>query len=243
MFDLLVRNVDRLPCRKTLSRATGNAGNIMFSDQIKEAGQLWAIDNDIRLTESVDSEKIQINTSQQEIELRENKESYVVNFKSVVSEILEKKQERYIFRQINHLIFDEIPEFFGILPASLNTIWSLSCNETDSVFQYCKDKYPCVETAIDTLLQMIRHRYQADPFNLVYEKLSVPSLLPTNRNHTQAVFLRGCEWSKHPGDDVVAGEVIVTIKIDEVVNPIEIRALKAGKIVKTLATAKNQVSI
>lgn len=205
----------------------------MFSDNAGEAGHLWAIDNDIRLTDSTVTTAVQTSNFVQA--LLDNKKDYISNFRSVVSEILDKKHERYVFRQINHLIFDEIPEFFGILPASLNTLWSLSCNEPDIVFQYDKEKYPLVDSAIDSLLQMIRQRYLTAPFNVVYEKLLIPNIT------SHHVKFQLCKWCKHPGDEVAAGDLIVVLQVEKVESPIEIRAQKSGKIVKTLAQSGMEV--
>jgi len=220
----------------------------MFSDKVNEAGHLWAIDNDILLPDAHSSDRaVQISTSNHVQALLDNQEEYISNVKSVVAEVLEKKHERYIFRQINHLIFDEIPEFFGILPASLNTIWSLSSNEDTTVFQYDKEKYSFVDSTIDILLQMIRSRYLSAPFNVVYEKLSIqiPILdtastatdIDTTISNHRKVLLRVCQWRKHPGDFVSAGDLLAVIEMDEVPAPIEVRALKSGKIVKTLAAS------
>lgn len=138
LFDLLIRNTDRLPSRKTLSRATGNSGNIMLN----ESGELWAIDNEIKLSHIKGTDH----------------DAYVESFRSVVVEILERTHEQVVLKQLNDLIFERVPALAGVLSTSLAKIWKLTSNQD---IEYQQSKHH--NLAIDTLLQLIYLRATSSP--------------------------------------------------------------------------------
>jgi len=180
LFDLLIRNTDRLPSRKTLGRATGNPGNIMLNPDKLLAGELWAIDNEIQLSLIPRAEHL----------------SYVESFRSVVAEILERKHEKTVFKQINHLIFDTLPDFAGILPDSLANLWKLSSN-IDKEYKYNKASF---DLAINTLLQMIYLR--AKTSHLVNKSHPPPEInKDDDASHAKVAW---CKWIRETVPRAVA---------------------------------------
>ncbi len=136
-LDLLIRNTDRLPCRKAMPRPGskgindhGNAGNIMFGSN---PGEVWSIDPEMQTKVEPVVEQV-----------------YGDAFESVVYEIIHQEAEQSRYRALESLFFSPIPGLTGILDISLNDLspWeSASKSETDS---------------ISAILEMIRIRAAAE---------------------------------------------------------------------------------
>jgi hypothetical protein len=136
LLDLLVRNTDRLPCRKAMPRPgcssiadQGNAGNLMFGDT---PGSLWAIDPEMQT---------QMNA--------EKEHAYMDAFHSVVNEIVHSYHNSTQFRTLSKLFFERVESLEGILDASLDetTPWD--------------SKSELQQHGIDAVLQLIRVRSAA----------------------------------------------------------------------------------
>ena len=136
-LDLLIRNTDRLPCRKAIPRPgnlpigdQGNAGNLMFG---KEPGSLWAIDPEMQTSISAAM-----------------MEEYGVAFDSVVEEIVNSQANHSHFKVISGLFFEEVPMMEGILDCSLDQLsdWA--------------GRSPLEKQGIDIILNCIRLRVAAD---------------------------------------------------------------------------------
>lgn len=136
-LDLLIRNTDRLPCRKAMPRPGstgindhGNAGNIMFGSM---AGEVWSIDPEMQT-------KVE-----PAVEL-----TYGDALDSVVCEITQQEVEQPRYKALESLFFSPIPGLSGILDVCLNDLspWDgVSKEETN---------------AISAILEMIRIRAAAE---------------------------------------------------------------------------------
>jgi hypothetical protein len=97
LFDLLIHNSDRLPCRKAFPRGSifradqGNEGNIMFGAN----REVWAIDAEMP---AITDENL--------------KNKYVRVFDSVVFEITSREAFKPIYKSISKLFFKPIPGLF-----------------------------------------------------------------------------------------------------------------------------------
>jgi hypothetical protein len=137
LFDLIIRNTDRFPCRKALPRPMnttihdeGNPGNIMIGH---ENGSVWSIDPELQI--NVDNVL---------------HDSYGRALQSVVKEIVYRQDLDRRYKSIATLFFKPIHGIEDILPLSLNEIkdWEL-CNENEKL-------------AIDSILQLIRIKLAND---------------------------------------------------------------------------------
>lgn len=137
LLDLLIRNTDRLPCRKAMPRPGsklisdhGNAGNILFKEK---PGEVWSID-----PESLMKVDIILETN------------YGEAFESVIMEIIHREDTDFRFKGLELLFFSPNPAFVGILDTSLNDLNNWNTSES---FE---------QEAIAAILQMIRIRAKAD---------------------------------------------------------------------------------
>jgi hypothetical protein len=137
LLDLLIRNTDRLPCRKTMPRPGskavndhGNPGNIMFGPT---AGEVWSIDPEMQT-------KVDLNVEQ----------VYGDGFESVVREVVNDESSKPRYKALESLFFAPLPGLVGIIDVSLN---ELSPWETASSAQ---------RQGIDIILQLIRLRATAE---------------------------------------------------------------------------------
>lgn len=147
-LDLLIRNTDRLPCRKTMPRPGskgindhGNAGNIMFGPC---PGEVWSIDPEMQTKVELSVEHV-----------------YGDAFESVVYEIAHQEAEQSRYKALESLFFAPIPGLSGILDVSLNdlTPWDMATKqETDS---------------ISAILEMIRIRAAAED-NYITRRAGIP---------------------------------------------------------------------
>jgi hypothetical protein len=158
LLDLLIRNTDRLPCRKAMPRPgssniadQGNAGNLMFGNA---PGTLWAIDPEMQTQISQEKER-----------------SYLESFHGVVNEIVHSYHNSSQFKTLSKLFFERVDFLEGILDASLDetTPW-----DTKSEIQ---------QHGIDAVLQLIRVRAAAYDNFIVNNSTHTP---PPDDNNEKA---------------------------------------------------------
>lgn len=158
LFDLLIRNTDRFPCRKALPRPTnttildeGNPGNIMFGP---ENGVVWSIDPEIQI--NVDDNL---------------HDTYAKGLESVVREIVYRQDLDRRYKSIETLFFQVFPGLEDILPLSLNEI-----HEWEKCDQFEQD-------AIASILNLIRIKLKKD--STIIESSPVSITLPEGNNEKE----------------------------------------------------------
>lgn len=137
LLDLLIRNTDRLPCRKAMPRPGskyifdhGNAGNIMFGEV---PGELWSIDPEMQT--KVDSAR---------------EEAYGLAIESVIREIVERQDVDQRYQALEALYFVPCVGLEGVLELSLNDL------------EHWEELNPFRQEAVAAVLQLIRIRVKAD---------------------------------------------------------------------------------
>lgn len=138
LLDLLIRNTDRLPCRRAMPRPggkdildQGNAGNLMLGDT---PGSLTSIDPEFKFSGL---------TEEQVAEYHEA-------VFDVADEILHNLATKSTYRELDHLWFSPVPGLAGLLDKSLDLTspW--------------KDLSPMQNEALAGVLQLIRVRARAN---------------------------------------------------------------------------------
>lgn len=145
LFDLLIHNTDRLPCRKAMDRQgnpplydCGNAGNLMFGPV---PGSLWSIDPEMQTRWSPEIEA-----------------TYVDNVVSVVEEIIMKQSSNQDYQAIISLFCKPLPGLEGILDSSLDDL-----KRWDKLNEMQKN-------AVSSILDLIRIRAKANNGHIVHAK-------------------------------------------------------------------------
>jgi len=138
LLDLLIRNTDRLPCRRAIPRPggkeiadQGNAGNLMLGDA---PGSLTSIDPEFKFS------------GLSEEQVAEYHEAVF----DVTEEILHNLAAKSTYRELDHLWFSPVPGLAGLLDKSLDLTspW--------------KDLSPMQSEALAGVLQLIRVRAKAN---------------------------------------------------------------------------------
>jgi hypothetical protein len=149
LLDLLIRNTDRLPCRRAIPRPGsvsindhGNAGNLMFGET---PGSLWAIDPEMQtgIDASLEAE-------------------YLKSIESILQEILNDELSLPRYKAMDALFFTPIPGLHGILDTSLE---EFSPWVRGSVLQ---------QEAIASVLAMIRIRARAEDNAIINRNGGIP---------------------------------------------------------------------
>ena len=137
LLDLLLRNTDRLPCRRAIPRPgyttvedSGNAGNLIFGGS---PGELFSIDPE--MSPSMDAER---------------SEEYIESVRQVASEVLCEDHLKPAFRAIDHLWYAPVAGLQGILDEPLESLHNWSSLP------------PLQKSALDSLLSLLRLRAETD---------------------------------------------------------------------------------
>eukprot|EP01035_Chromulina_nebulosa_P019324 gene19324-25188_t len=151
LLDLIIRNTDRLPCRKAMPRPgvvaiidQGNAGNLMFGD---EPGSLWAIDPEM----------------QTHINLTKESE-YAQSLESIVYEIINDERSQLTYKQLESLYYVPVSGLSGVLDHSLDEItpW------------FYRNESSLQSQSISSILNLIRIRAQAENNAIIVRANSNP---------------------------------------------------------------------